>query len=43
MKELMINASEHLAKMMAMKQQSPEEYDRFVRDYHAQFCQNWER
>jgi len=43
MKELMVNASEHLAKIMAMKQRSPEQYDRFIRRYHHQFCRNWER
>ena len=43
MKELMINASEHLAKLMALKQESPEEYDLFIRDYHCKFCRRWER
>ena len=43
MKEFNINASEHLAKLMAMKQESPEEYWRFIRDYHRQFCLRWER
>ena len=43
MKELMINASEHLAKLMARKQQSPEEYERFILDYHRKFCLRWER
>lgn len=43
MKGLMINASEHLAKLMAMKQQSPDEYDRFIRDYHSKYCCRWER
>jgi hypothetical protein len=43
MKEFMINASEHLAKLMAMKQQSPGEYDRFIRHFHSQFCSYWER
>ena len=43
MKEFVINASEHLAKLMAMKQQSPDEYDRFIRHYHGQFCLQWER
>jgi hypothetical protein len=38
----MINASEHLAKLMAMKQQPPEEYDKFIRDYHS-YCPRWER
>lgn len=43
MKEFTVNASEHLAKLMAMKQQSPEEYTRFIRHYHSQFCLSWER
>jgi hypothetical protein len=43
MKELMINASEHLAKLMAMKQDSQEQYDQFIRDYHRKFCLGWER
>jgi len=43
MKELMINASEHLAKLMAMKRDTPEEYERFIRHYHSQFCLRWER
>ena len=43
MKELMINASEHLAKLMAMKLDSPEQYDQFIRDYHRKFCLRWER
>jgi hypothetical protein len=42
-KELMINASEHLAKLMAMKQESPKQYDQFIRDYHRKFCLRWER
>jgi hypothetical protein len=43
MKELMSNASEHLAKLMTMKRDSPEEYERFIRDYHRKFCLRWER
>ena len=43
MKEFNINASEHLAKLMAMKKESPEEYERFIRHYHSQFCGRWER
>ncbi|MDP6637523.1 MAG: hypothetical protein QGG42_21700, partial [Phycisphaerae bacterium] len=42
-KELMINASEHLAKLMAMKRDSQEQYDQFIRDYHRKFCLRWER
>ncbi|MFB3893593.1 MAG: hypothetical protein ACE15C_16390 [Phycisphaerae bacterium] len=43
MKTLMVSASAHLAKLMAMKQESPEKYDRFIREYHGKFCLNWER
>ncbi len=43
MKAIMINASAHLAKLMAMKQDSPAEYDRFIRHFHSQFCRHWER
>ena len=43
MKEFNINASEHLAKLMAMKRDTPDEYERFIRDYHRQFCRGWER
>jgi hypothetical protein len=43
MKKLMINASEHLAKLMAMKQDSPADYESFIRHYHRQFCLSWER
>ncbi|MGC9457336.1 MAG: DUF6398 domain-containing protein [Halothiobacillaceae bacterium] len=43
MKHMMIKASESLAKLMAMKQDTPAEYDRFIRDYHRKFCRRWER
>ena len=43
MKHLMIKASESLAKLLAMKQDTPAEYDRFIRDYHRKFCGRWER
>jgi hypothetical protein len=33
MKRLMIEASEKLARMLALKQQDPAEYDRFIRKY----------
>jgi len=42
-KELMINASEHLAKIMAMKRDTPAEYEAFIRNYHREFCLSWER
>jgi len=43
MKHLMIKASESLAKLLAMEQDTPEEYDRFIRDYHRKFCLRWDR
>ena len=43
MKKLMINASEHLAKLIAMKRDAPTEYEASIRDYHRQFCLSWER
>jgi len=43
MKHLMIKASESLAKLLAMKQDTSAEYDRFIRDYHRKFCRRWER
>ena len=43
MKHLMIKASESLAKLLAMKQDAPAEYDRFIRDYHRKFCRQWQR
>ncbi len=43
MKHLMIKASESLAKLLAMKQETPSEYDRFIRDYHRKYCRRWER
>ena len=43
MKRVMIQASESLAKLLAKKQGTPEEYDRFIRDYHGKYCRKWER
>jgi len=43
MKHLMTKASESLAKLLAMKQDTPAEYDRFIHDYHRKFCRRWER
>lgn len=43
MKHLMIKASESLAKLLAMKQDTLAEYDRLIRDYHRKFCSRWER
>ena len=43
MKHLMIKASESMTKLLAMKQDTPYEYDRFIRDYGQKFCDRWER
>ena len=43
MKRMMIQASERLARMLALKQQDPAEYDRFIRKYHKDYCRNWKR
>ena len=43
MKHLMIKASESLAKLLAMKHDTPAVYDRFIHDYHRKFCRRWER
>ncbi len=43
MKHLMTKASESLAKLLTRKQETPAEYDRFIRDYHRKYCRRWER
>jgi len=43
MKKLMINACESMAKLLTMKNATPEAYDRFIRDYNQKFCWRWQR
>ena len=43
MKRLMIQASERLAHMLALKQQDPAEYDRSIRKHHRNYCRTWKR
>lgn len=43
MKNLMINVSERLAKLLTMKQKTPAEYDQFIRNYYRMYCLQWER
>ena len=43
MKRLMIQASERLAHMLALKQQDPAEYDRRIRKYQKNYCRTWKR
>jgi len=39
----MIEASEKLAKMLALKQQDPAEYNRSIRKYQKTYCRTWKR
>lgn len=43
MKNLMINASEHLAKMLALRDRDPDQYRRFVKAYGMRYCRSWNR
>ena len=43
MKELMINASERLAKMLAMREKNPEAYRTWAQTYGAMYCGLWNR
>lgn len=40
---LMIEASGKLAHLLRMKQQEPEKYDAFIREYHKIYCRSWKR
>jgi hypothetical protein len=43
MKRLMIEASDKLGRMLALKKQSPAEYDQFIRKYNKTYCRTWNR
>lgn len=43
MKKLMIEASEKLARMLALKRDDPDCYEAEIRDYHERYCQKWKR
>ncbi len=43
MKDLMINASEKLALLLAMRETEPETYKRFVQGYGVMYCVGWNR
>ncbi len=43
MKALMINASETLARALALRETNPEEYRRFVQGYGRLYCRAWQR
>jgi hypothetical protein len=43
MRRLMIEASKKLADLMKMKQQDPQKYEAFIRQYHKIYCRSWKR
>lgn len=43
MRRLMIEASEKLARLLAMKQQDPQKYEAFIRQYNKTYCRSWKR
>jgi hypothetical protein len=43
MRRLMIEASEKLALLLTMKQQDPQKYEAFIKNYHKIYCRSWER
>jgi len=43
MKALMINATEHLAKLLRMRDEEPGRYREYVRAYGSMYCRSWER
>ena len=43
MKAMMIDASSRLAKLLTMKRDKPDDYERFIRDYNRTWCGKWER
>ena len=43
MKALMINACDHVEKLLRMKEDDPGEYRRFIASYNFRFCRGWKR
>jgi hypothetical protein len=43
MRQLMIEASEKLARLLKMQQEDPARYKMFIRDYHSIYCRSWKR
>ena len=43
MKELMVNASEMLAVVLALRDSDPDKYRRFIQDFALKFCRKWNR
>jgi hypothetical protein len=43
MKELMLNACEHVEKLLRMKESDPGKYSLFILDYNLRYCRKWDR
>jgi len=43
MKTLMVNACEHVAKLLELKDTDPEAYYRQMLSYNRMYCRQWER
>ncbi len=43
MKMLMINACEHVTKLLELKETDPEEYYKKIMAYNHMYCRRWER
>jgi hypothetical protein len=43
MKDLMINASEHVEKLLRMREENPDEYVEKIVKYNRDYCGGWER
>jgi hypothetical protein len=43
MKKIMIEASEKLARMLALKRDDPDRYAAEIRDFHEKYCLKWKR
>jgi hypothetical protein len=43
MKELMINATEMLAALLALRDAEPDKYRRFIQNYALKYCRFWNR
>lgn len=43
MRRLMIEASQKLTQLLKMKQQHPQKYEAFIRQYNKIYCRSWKR
>jgi hypothetical protein len=43
MRDLMINTSEKLAKMLTLRDTEPAAYQRFIHRYALNYCRRWNR